>query len=582
MGPFLLFSSAVGSYLGGSILTPAPKLQDVDSSHTTGAVPDDLSSVCISILWGRLTFSLYPAFDGSLHVAAVGLLRRGLSSPRGSDTLDLHMSQNRTVLFTFCVLFSLSLNAQNSNRHGNAAPLPFGAVPQMTQVQQENFPPQLLEQLSAIKAAALDDDYAYRQLAHLTENIGARPAGSIQAKAAVDYVAAQLRQLGLDVQLEEVPVPHWVRGAESAELIDYPGQVPGTTQKIVLTALGGSTATPVEGINADLVVVNNFDELKAMGRDNVAGKIVLFNEIYDKEKAAAGSSFLAYGEAVRYRASGAKAAAELGAVASLIRSVGSADFRLPHTGFSYPAGIPAGAVTAEDAALMAHLAEQGKVRMHLTLTPHKLADTTGYNVIADLKGSEHPEQVVIVSGHLDSWDLGTGAIDDAAGVVVAMEAAEILQKLHLRPRRTLRVIAWMDEETGGSGSQAYAKDHLSQFPNHIACMESDAGAGHPLGFDVKMPAAAAELLRPVSTVLESFGATAIQPSSYAPGADIALMSEAGVPALGLLQDGRTYFHYHHTAADTLDKVVPSELRENGAAMAVMGYALASIRDALPR
>jgi len=452
----------------------------------------------------------------------------------------------------------------------------------MTQVQQENFPPQLLDQLSAIKAAALDDDYAYRQLAHLTENIGPRPTGSTQAKAAVDYVASQLRQLGLEVQLEEVKVPHWVRGAETAELTDYPGQVPGTTQKIVLTALGGSTATPSEGITADLVVVNNFDELKALGREKVAGKIVLYNEIYDDEKAAAGLSFVAYGEAVRYRAAGAKAAAEMGAVGSLVRSVGSADFRLPHTGSSYPAGIPAGAVSAEDATLMADLSAQGKVRIHLTLTPQKLPDVTGYNVIADLKGTEHPEQIVIVSGHLDSWDLGTGAIDDGAGVVVAMEAAQILQKLHLRPRRTLRVIAWMDEETGGSGSQAYAKNHFSQFPNHVACIESDSGAGHPLGFDVKMPAAAAELLRPVTSVLRSFGATAIQPSAYPPGADIALMSEAGVPALGLLQDGRTYFHYHHTAADTLDKVVPSDLRENAAAMAVMGYALASIRDPLPR
>lgn len=493
------------------------------------------------------------------------------------------MTQNRTLPITFCVvILTLSLSAQTSNRHANPAPPSFGSIPQMTQWQQENFSPQLLDQLSAIKAAALDDDYAYRQLAHLTENIGPRPTGSTQANAAVDYVASQLRRLGLEVQLEEVKVPHWVRGAETAELTDYPGQVPGTTQKIVLTALGGSTATPAEGITADLVVVNNFDELKALGREKLAGKIVLYNEIYDKAKAAAGLSFIAYGEAVRYRASGAKAAADMGAVASLIRSVGSADFRLPHTGFSYPAGIPAAAVTAEDASLIADLAAQGKVRIHLTLTPQKLPDVTGYNVIADLKGSEHPEQVVVVSGHLDSWDLGTGAIDDAAGVVVAMEAAQILQKLHLRPKRTLRVIAWTDEETAGSGSQAYAKDHFSQFPNHIACIESDSGAGHPLGFDVKMPAAAAELLRPVTSVLQSFGATAIQASAYPPGADIALMSEAGVPALGLLQDGRTYFHYHHTAADTLDKIVPSELRENAAAMAVLAYALATIRDPLPR
>jgi Zn-dependent M28 family amino/carboxypeptidase len=225
---------------------------------------------------------------------------------------------------------------------------------------------------------------------------------------------------------------------------------------------------------------------------------------------------------------------------------------------------------------------QGKVRMHLTLTPQKLPDATSYNVIADLKGSEHPEQIVVVSGHLDSWDLGTGAIDDGAGVVVAMETAEILQKLHLHPKRTLRVIAWMDEESGGSGSQAYTKDHSAEFVNHVAAIESDSGAAHPLGFEVKMTPHAAELLRPALEILGSFGANAVQPSSYPPGADIAALSESGVPALGLLQDGRTYFNYHHTAADTLDKIVPAELRENAAAMAVMAYALASMKDPLPR
>jgi len=462
------------------------------------------------------------------------------------------------------------------------APRSFAAQPQMTQAQQENFPPQLLDELQTIKAAALTDDYAYHQVAHLTENIGPRPSGSLQAKAAVDYVASELRQLGLDVQLEEVKVPHWVRGAETAELVEYPGQAPGSAQKVVLTALGGSTSTPADGLTADVVVVNNFDELKSLGRDKAAGKIVLFNEIFDKQKAAAGLAFISYGEAVRYRGAGPKAAADLGAVAALVRSVGSADYRLPHTGFSTPAGIPAGAVTAEDAALIADLAAQGKVRMHLTLTPQKLPDSTSYNVIADLKGSEHPEQIVVVSGHLDSWDLGTGAIDDGAGVVVAMEAAEILQKLHLRPKRTLRVIAWMDEESGGAGSQTYSKDHINDFPKHVAAIESDSGAAHPLGFSARMSTAASELLRPVLNVLQSFGANALQPSSYPPGADIASMSDNGVPALGLEQDGRTYFNFHHTAADTLDKIVPAELRENAAAMAVMGYALACMKDPLPR
>ena len=478
-------------------------------------------------------------------------------------------------------LSALPIAAQTQNQQPKPAPFPFGAQP-LSQEQRANFPAPLLEELSAIKAAALTDDYAYHQVAHLTENIGPRPSGSLQAKAAVDYVAGELRQLGLDVHLEEVKVPHWVRGAETAELVEYAGQAAGTAQKIVLTALGGSTSTPADGITADVVVVNNFDELTALGHDKVAGKIVFFNEIFDKQKAAGGLSFVAYGEAVRYRGAGPKAAADLGAVAALVRSVGSADFRLPHTGFSVPAGIPAGAVTAEDADLIAYLSAQGKVRLRLILTPQKLPDAISYNVIADLKGSDHPEQIVVVSGHLDSWDLGTGAIDDGAGVVVAMEAAEILQKLHLHPKRTLRVIAWMDEESGGAGSQAYTKDNSAEFIRTVAAIESDSGAAHPLGFDVKMNPHAAELLRPVLEILQSFGATALQPSSYPPGADISAMSEAGVPALGILQDGRTYFNYHHSAADTLDKIAPAELRENAAAMAVMGYALASMKDPLPR
>ena len=485
-----------------------------------------------------------------------------------------------TLLIALLASTAIAQNAQPKPPAN--APVNFMAPQPASASEQANFPAQLVEELGAIKEAALADDYAYREVTHLTENIGPRLAGSAQAKAAVEYVAGELRQLGLEVHLDEVKVPHWVRGAETAELTEYSGQAAGTMQKIVLTALGGSTSTPADGITADLVVVNNFDELKALGHEKVGGKIVLFNEIFDKQKAAGGMGFAAYGESVRYRGAGPKAAADLGAAAALVRSVGSADFRLPHTGFSFPADIPAGAVAAEDAALIAHLAAEGKVRMHLTPTPQKLPDAISYNVIADLKGSEHPEQFVIVSGHLDSWDLGTGAIDDGAGVAVAMETAEILQRLHLRPKRTLRVIAWMDEESGGSGSQAYSKDYSADFIHTVGAIESDSGAAHPLGFAVKMSARASELLRPVLEILQSFGASALLPTSYPPGADIAAMAESGVPALSIMQDGRTYFHYHHTAADTLDKIVPSELRENAAAMAVMGYALANMKDPLPR
>lgn len=444
------------------------------------------------------------------------------------------------------------------------------------------FSKELRDQLQSIRDAALGSDYAWHQLAYLTENIGPRPAGSASAQAAAEYVAAEMRKLGLEVHLEPAQVSHWVRGEEQAQLVEYPGQVAGTAQRVVLTAISGSSATAVDGITADVVVVHNFEELTALGREKVAGKIVVYNVVYDERKAMGGYAFDAYGEAVVYRSNGAKAAAQLGAVAALVRSVGGANYRLPHTGFSAPAGIPAAALVAEDADLVEHLAAQGRVRMHLTLTPQNLPPVTGYNVVADLKGSEHPEQIVVVSGHLDSWDLGRGAIDDGAGVVISMEAAEVLQRLHIQPRRTLRVIAWMDEENGGGGHEAYAKAHATEMANHIAAIESDAGAAHPLGFAMKMSAEGLASLLPVFDVLRPVGATAIRPTDRSPGSDIEPLVEAGVPGIGIIQDGRHYFDYHHTAADTLDKVDPQELKENAAAMAVMGYVLAAMPEPLAR
>jgi len=444
------------------------------------------------------------------------------------------------------------------------------------------FSKELRTELLAIRDAALASDYAWHQLEHLTENIGPRPAGSPAAQAAAEYVAAEMRQLGLEVHLEPAQVSHWVRGEERAELIEYPGHAPETSQRIVLTALSGCSATPRDGITADVLVVHSFGELAALGREKVAGKIVLYNVLYDERKALGGYAFEAYGEAVMYRVGGAKAAAALGAIASLVRSVGGANYRLTHTGYSVPAGIPDAALAAEDADLVEHLAAQGRVRMHLTLTPQSQPAVTGYNVVADLKGSEHPEQIVVVSGHLDSWDLGRGAIDDGAGVVISMEAAEVLQRLHIRPRRTLRVIAWMDEENGGAGNQAYAQAHAAEMTNHVAAIESDAGAAHPLGLAMKMSPQALASLQPLLDVLRPVGATVFRPIDQSPGSDIEPLVEAGVPGIGIIQDGRRYFDYHHSPADTLDKVDPQELKENAAVMAVLGYALAAMPEALPK
>jgi carboxypeptidase Q len=485
----------------------------------------------------------------------------------------------------FCAvaLLSLSLCAQQVDAQQtpaaasspNASPSPPPVV----------FSPQTLADLKRLQQAALSSDYAYRQVAHLANNIGPRLSGSAQAAKSVEYVASELKAIGCEVQLERVMVPHWVRGEETAALIQFPGQAKNTTQKIVLCALGPSVATPPDGIEAEVIAVRNFDELKSLPRDKVAGKIVLFNYPFDKQMAAEGRGGEAYGEAVVYRADGPSAAARQGAVACLIRSVGGADYRLPHTGLTDYANdapkIPAGAVTAEDADLIADLVRQGPVRMKLVLTPQQLPDAESYNVIGDIKGSEHPEQVVIVSGHLDSWDLGTGAIDDGAGVAVSMEAANLILKLHLKPKRTIRVIAWMNEENGLAGSKQYAKDHEKEWANHFAAMETDGGAGHPLGINIKGKPQVKKMLAPVAAILQESGAGMLNLVEHC-GADIEPLEKVGVPSFSPIQDSRFYFNYHHTAADTLDKIAPKELAENSAVVAVAAYALSNMEQALPR
>ncbi len=447
------------------------------------------------------------------------------------------------------------------------------------------FSSQTLADLKRLQQAALNSDYAYRQVAHLANNIGPRLSGSAQAAKAVEYVASELKAIGCAVQLEKVMVPHWVRGDETAALVQFPGQAEKTTQKIVLCALGASVATPPDGIMAEVIAVKNFDELKALPRDKVAGKIVLFNYPFDKQMAAEGRGGEAYGEAVVYRGDGPSAAARQGAVACLIRSVGGADFRIPHAGQTHYADdapkIPAAAVTAEDADLIVDLTRQAPVRMKLVLTPQTLPDVESANVIGDIKGSEHPEQVVIVSGHLDSWDLATGAIDDGAGVAVSMEAANLVQKLHLKPKRTIRVIAWMNEENGLAGSKQYAKDHEKEWANHFAAMETDNGAGHPIGLNIKGKFEIKKMLAPVLAVLQESGAGGVNFLEHV-GADIEPMEKANVPAFSPIQDSRFYFNYHHTAADTLDKIVPKELAENSAVVAVAVYALANSEQPLPR
>lgn len=440
-----------------------------------------------------------------------------------------------------------------------------------------------LRELKRIQEFALKSDYALRQTAYLSNNIGPRLTGSPQAERAVEYVAAEMRKMGLDVRLQKLTVPHWVRGEERGELVEFEGMAKGTTQKVVLTALGGSVATPKEGLTAEIVVVNSFDELNALGREKVQGKIVLFNNKFDRQLAESGFGSQAYSQAVQYRSGGAIAAGRLGAVAALVRSAGGSQNRLVHTGgMRYDAAvpkIPSAAVSNEDAEMIAHLAKTGKVRMRLILTPQTLPDTTSYNVIADLKGSEKPDEIVVVSGHLDSWDLGTGALDDAVGVGAAMQVSFILKELKLRPKRTIRLVAFMNEENGFVGANTYAAEADAE--KHFAAIEADLGASHPVGFLFAGKAEAVSYLAPLAEVLRSQGAGQIDVRQSV-SSDISTLTAKGVPSFSPWFDTRTYFNYHHTEADTFDKVNPQELAENGAVMAVLAYGLANLEQPLPR
>lgn len=443
-----------------------------------------------------------------------------------------------------------------------------------------------LNDLRTIQRAALASDYALKQTAYLSNNIGPRLTGSPQAQRAVEYVADEMRKLGLEVRLQRLTVPHWVRGAETGELTEFPGMGKGTTQKVVLTALGGSVATPETGLTAEMVVVRNFAELEALGRRGVEGKIVLFNNKFDSALAAAGFGGQAYGQAVAYRGAGPIAAARLGAVAALIRSAGGSQNRLAHTGsLRYDPNvtkIPAAAVSNEDAETIAYLAGMGTVRLRLLLTPKTLPDTTSYNVIADLKGSERPDEVVIVSGHLDSWDLGTGALDDACGVAVSMQVPFLLKQLNLRPKRTIRMIAYMNEENGLVGGTGYAREETPNIAKHFAAIESDLGASHPVGILYTGRPEIGAFVAPISAILREQGAALAQLQPGGVGADIGPLTQRGVPSFAPFFDTRTYFNYHHTAADTFDKIDPKHLAEAGSLMAVLAYGLANLEQPLPR
>lgn len=410
---------------------------------------------------------------------------------------------------------------------------------------------------------------AYALLTELTGKVGARLSGSPQAAAAVEWGRKTMLAQGFtNVHLEPVRVPHWVRGkTEQATLLASDSE---KERKLAVCALGGSVATPRNGVTAEVVEVQSLDEARKLG-ERGKGKIVFFNRPFD---AALTNTFAAYGGAVDQRYGGASAAAVSGAIAVLVRSMTLAKDDEPHTGaMGYTENlpqIPAAALSAQAAdALSARLKQGGTVRVRLKLECQTLPDVESANVVGELVGTEMPNEVIVMGGHLDSWDKGVGAHDDGAGCVHALEALSLLKRTGLRPKRTIRVVLFMNEENGGAGGRAYAAAKRPDGERHIAAIESDSGGFAPRAFGVSAKPELFAKFAAWMPVLEPFGADKLLPEGG--GADVGPLGAQGVPTVGLEPESQRYFDYHHSNNDTLDKVNPRELELGAIALALLAY-----------
>jgi carboxypeptidase Q len=410
--------------------------------------------------------------------------------------------------------------------------------------------------------AALVDRTAWERLVYLCDHYPRRLSGSVELEGAIEWARAQMERDGLDpVRTEAVMVPHWIRGRESAEI------VAPVSHPLVMLGLGGSVGTPPEGITADVVVVSSFEELDRLGA-KVRGKIVLFNAPYTT-----------YAQTVIHRTQGASRAARHGALAALVRSVGPTSLRTPHTGSVKYADeivcIPAAAVTIEDAELMRRMQERGEpVRVRLKMEAEMRDDSPSANVIGELRGREKPEEIVLVGGHLDSWDVGHGANDDGGGCIATWEAVRLLHRLGLKPRRTIRVVLFTNEENGLRGATGYRDAHLTEMKRHLVAIESDSGIARPYGFGVTANPKALATAREIATLLDGIGAGRITEGGG--GADVGPLGAEGVPTMGLSVDMSRYFDVHHTPADTVEKIDPAELARCVATVAVMAYVVADM------
>ena len=419
-----------------------------------------------------------------------------------------------------------------------------------------------------ITDACLTNAKGFERLAELCDTFGPRFTGSQNLEDAIDWILEKMEEDGLaNVHGEKVKVPRWVRGKESMALIS-----PHKKEMHIL-GLGGSIGTPKKGIRGEVFVVNSFDDLEA-NAEKAKGKIVLFNV-----------PFTSYGETVQYRYGGAPAAAKAGAVASLVRSIGPFSLNTPHTGgMRYEDGvkkIPHAAITLENAEMFQRIQDRGgTITVKLKMDGHYIPDGWSRNVVAELPGTEFPEEVIVMGGHIDSWDVGQGAMDDGGGCVAAWEAVRLLKELGLQPKRTIRVVMWTNEENGMRGGNAYRDQYINELDDHILAIESDGGVFSPEGFGFTGSDAARTLVKDIANLLEPIGSNFIGDSGG--GADIGPIMREGVPGMGLRVDGSKYFWYHHTNADAIDKLDEDEFNRCVASMAIMAYVVADMDDRLPR
>ena len=432
----------------------------------------------------------------------------------------------------------------------------------------ESIKSKYVETSLKIISKSLTDSTAYNRLGYMCDTFGPRLSGSKNLENATNWILKEMKNDGFEnVRGEKVAVPTWIRGKESATLLSP------FKKELSMLGLGGSIATPRGGLKAEVIVVNDWDELESRSNE-VPGKIVLFN-----------APFTSYGETVAYRYSGASAAAKHGAVASLIRSIGPWSMNTPHTGvMAYDDDvqkIPHAALTMEDAMMLSRIHDRGdKIIVKLDMNARMVADRWSQNVLGEIKGSIYPDEVVVVGGHIDSWDVGQGAQDDGGGCIAAWEAVRLIKELGLKPKRTIRCVLWTNEENGGKGNKGYRDMHMDEMDKHVLAIESDGGVFSPKGFGFSGNDSARKIVEEIHALMKPIGANTISEGGRA--ADVAPLNDEGVPVMSLKVDGSKYFWYHHTNADTFDKVDFNEFNRCVAAIAIMAYVVADLDEPLPR